>query len=382
MTLQATPAGFTKRAGGTIDDAHRQWATRPAEEAVHTVDDLVTRTQRVRALSRTKANIPWESLRVEADGQELALVGKGGTPAYLGNWAMGQLASVAGAPAGYLSKLPAQLAAECLTHGLKQGVERDNAASLLVTVSPGRLDARAILTDRYERVWDAEIAERIATICQKGTWGPAQAFRSASTAQVSHAWGTPKPLPLGWVGDRSMFALLVDYEGSVTTKAGQKLARFVMLENSEVGARAVKATLGLLDFVCGNMIMWGCSDVYEARFRHTKNVHEKLHALSAPMTARLGSGEQDKLLTSIAGASATLLGEDKDSVVERVVARTKLPKQTVIAAYGRVEATSRYGDPRSAWGMVQGLTEESQGATFADDRIDIDRAAAKLLAGF
>lgn len=46
------------------------------------------------------------------------------------------------------------------------------------------------------------------------------------------------------------------------------------------------------------------------------------------------------------------------------------------------EQTPRYGDPRSAWAMVQGLTEVSQRQSHGIDRVNADRAAGKILDKF
>ncbi len=40
------------------------------------------------------------------------------------------------------------------------------------------------------------------------------------------------------------------------------------------------------------------------------------------------------------------------------------------------------GDPRTPWGMAQGLTRYSQTTPYADKRTDIDRAAGRLLEAF
>jgi hypothetical protein len=49
-------------------------------------------------------------------------------------------------------------------------------------------------------------------------------------------------------------------------------------------------------------------------------------------------------------------------------------------AYAVAEArTDRYGDPRTAWAMANGLTEHSQTFTNIDARTAVDRAAGKVL---
>jgi len=62
------------------------------------------------------------------------------------------------------------------------------------------------------------------------------------------------------------------------------------------------------------------------------------------------------------------------------ITATELPRGLVVDAYERAEATPRYGDPKSAWGMLNGLTEASQhAAEHADKRAAIDAKAARLM---
>jgi hypothetical protein len=384
------PAGFKRRADGDLMDASRQWANRPADEAVATVDELVARTTAVRRACRDKADVAWDSLRVEPVGRELALVGRGGKPAQLTNFAAGQLCGLpcgdgeTAAPLGFLRKLSTPLAAQVLNERLSHGVARKRDANLLVklpTDSGDPLTVRSITTAAYERVWDVELATRVADLCRRSSWGPAEAFRKAGGGQVTHAWGQPgEALPLGWVGDRSSFIALVDYDGAVDV-GGSKLARFVLLSNSEVGAGSLKVTFGLLDFVCCNFILWGAKDVVDWTGRHTATIRERMVEAFAPMSRRMGSGERDELRSGIVAAQAHLLGPGQDETIAVVRAATALPKAIVADAYVRAEATSRYGDPRSVWGMVNGLTEASQHVAkgYADKRAAIDAAAARLM---
>jgi hypothetical protein len=211
-----------------------------------------------------------------------------------------------------------------------------------------------------------------------GTWGRADAFRHAGQPQ-KHAFGEKPSLPLGWVGDRSMFIVLVDYEHPIVTPAGT-FARFLMLSNSEVGAGSLKITFGLLDYACCNFILWGCSQVYEAAFRHTKSVHEKWAALSAGFSRQLESGERDSIITGITLAQKQLLGGSEPSVLAVTRAATDLPAELVQDGFNPAARTPPYGDPRSVSGMVNGLTEASQHATVnADKRAQIDAKAARLM---
>jgi len=364
----------TRKADGQVMDAHRQWANRPADEAVFSFDDLLARTRRQRFGSTETQPVKWGRLQVGTMGDELRLFTPGGNSALMTNFAMSRLAAVAGAPAEYLGKLPAQLAADCLNEGLKSPAS-NGSVSLLV--ANDRI--RAMTSERYERVWDHEIAALAYELHTRGTWGSCQAFRSAGADRVSHAWGDSKPLPLGWVGDRSSFIALADYEGAVDVN-GTKLARFALLSNSEVGAASLKITFGLMDFACANFILWGCQQVTEVSIRHIGSIRERFMSLTAPMTRALSSGERDDISSAMRAASRTLVADTKVETLARAAVITKLPAKLIQDAWNRAEATERYGDPRSVWGMLSGLTEASQhAADYADKRVAIDESAARLM---
>ncbi len=375
------PAGFTKRQGGTIMDANRQWANRRPDEAVWTVDDLLTRTGRAKQASTEQNGVAWSDLLIGTDdaGELMMLAGDG--PLRFSNYSFGQLCGLpvgpteAGlAPAHFVSQLSAETAAHILNERLQLGVSRDAPASLLLGARADRNVLRSVTTDRYERVWDHDLALRVAAMCERGTWGPAQAFRRAGQAPQNEGG-----LPLGWVGDRSMFVALVDYDGAIEHK-GSTYARFFLLSNSEVGAASLKITFGLLDFVCCNFILWGCTEVYEATFRHTKSIHERVAVVGQGIKA-LSSGERSGIVEGIDAARAYLLGDNEKQVIATTIAATDLPRNLVTDAWQRAQATSRYGDPRSAWGMLNGLTEASQVASggLADKRTAVDIKAARLM---
>lgn len=379
------PSGFTKRANGDIMDVNRQWASRPADEAVFSVDDLLARTKLAQQRSTEVMGVQWADLSVVADGERLLLSHNGGVSSKaFSNYSMQQFCMLPTndgdtiAPQSFISKLPAKLAAECLNDRLSRGIARTGDAQFMVREN----DIRCVTTERYERVWDFELAERVAKLSKSSGWGPAQAFKTAESSN-RQAWGNASkqaPLPLSWVGDRSMFICMVDYDGAIEHE-GNQYARFFLLSNSEVGAAALKVTFGLLDFVCCNMILWGCHEVYEASFKHTKSVHERCWAaLSKGFDRSLESGERDSIVRGIDAARAYLIGDSEEQVVAVTRAATDLPKNLVVDAYARAAATPRYGSPNTVWGMVNGLTEASQASTqHADKRTAIDAKAARLM---
>lgn len=381
------PNGVRAVKGGDLMHASKEWANRPKDQAVYTMAELLQRTKAVQASARTSSNVPWAELRVAAhdNGRDLCLT-RGAGAARFTNWSLGQLCSLPSSDGSgtianqqFLGKLTPQTAAIVLNERLQAGIARKADAQLLFARQGDANQLRAITTDKYTRVWDAEIVERLAGLCERGTWQPAEAYRTADADRTIFGMKAGNALPLGWVSDRDMFVVLVDYDGAVEV-AGSRYARFVMLSHSEVGDGALWLMWGLFDGACANFIMWGCRDVYEVNLRHSRSINEKWAEIGNAMKLpRLSSGEQSDLVAGITLARNTLLADNDENARAVIEAATKLPKGLVADAYELATNTPRYGDPKSIWGAVNGLTEVSQRAAHTDRRVQIDVAAARLM---
>lgn len=88
--------------------ASHQWAIRPADQRFWSLEELHTATHHYAMQARTATDVPYATLRTQANAGEVMLVGKKDVPAKLTHWAFGQLAARVGAPAGYLRSLPAR----------------------------------------------------------------------------------------------------------------------------------------------------------------------------------------------------------------------------------------------------------------------------------
>ena len=85
--------------------ASRQWASRPADERFESLQALFNATKSYADIAAEKV-VPFSSIRVEAQGEDMGIVGKAGIPAKFTHWAFGQLCRNVGAPADYLRDLP------------------------------------------------------------------------------------------------------------------------------------------------------------------------------------------------------------------------------------------------------------------------------------
>ena len=150
--------------------ANRQWQTRPPDERFRDLDSLYAATREYTDSARVSA-VLYSSMRVEAQEKEMALVGKSNQPAQFTHWAFGQLSARVGAPADYLRSLPPTLAAQNLNYGLANRPPEGTAQLLFHT--NGGLLLRAFTSDKYARIWNYEVAERLLTLRDRG-WEPAK----------------------------------------------------------------------------------------------------------------------------------------------------------------------------------------------------------------
>ncbi len=58
---------------------------------------------------------------------------------------------------------------------------------------------------------------------------------------------------------------------------------------------------------------------------------------------------------------------------------TRLGRKALEAGYDLAEASPRYGNPNTVWAMTNGLTELSQKTGYADDRVEMDKQAGKVM---
>lgn len=346
--------------------AHRQWASRPADERFATLADLHSATK---AYASTAAESRRQNadLRVEVIDGDVQLIGKSGAPAKLTHWAFGQLSQRVGAPPAYLRGLPATLATQNLNHGLK-AIDQEADAQLLFHMN-GSLLLRAITSDKYSRIWNHEVADRLLDMAARG-WEPAipdmNAFNGAE--------------PSLYASDHDMFVFLRSANTTINEPGSDRpIWRGVIVENSEVGAGALKFTRFMYRAMCGNHIIWGASKVMEVSFRHVGSVQERWGAFQTTVRSWSDASESEER-GIIERAQSRMIAATKDEVLDALFGKPqlKLSRKTLEAGYDAVKQ-DQDGDPRTVWGIVQGLTRHSQTLPFADTRTELDRAAGKIL---
>jgi hypothetical protein len=357
--------------------AHQEWANRPADERYQSLVDLAVAadTQRRRSIELVQ---PIHADTVQAiDGRLVLDLQPGHALAHNGpigmtSWAFQQLCHDGGAPSAYLKTLPADVAADCLRHGL-QAYGSDTDRMLYVDEDAGTL--RAVTSPKYSRLHNAAIADRLVDMQESHPeWKLPMGYANGE-------WGAPLVPSGAYLSDRDLFIMLIDGNRAIediTDSTQQGLFRGVIVRNSDVGAAALTVDFFYFRAVCGNNIIWGMEHAIGIRRRHV-GAEMPLTLENALITAEnrlLSSASEDE--NWLRRAQSNILGSDKPEVVAAVA--KFMSKKTAEAAYD--VAAQREPNPNSAWGFVQGLTAISQQTPHANVRWEADRAASDVLRAF
>lgn len=376
--------------------ASNQWAQRPDDERFSTLQELHDAVSSYRATAR-EATVPFNTLRTEARGTEIVLVSKANTPARLTNWAFGQVALAVGAPANYLRNLPPTLAAQNLNYGLAKTEDRTDRQLLLH--ANGDLLARAITSERYTRIWNADITSRLLSMPDQGWQVPParpvrdgqRGTRIATEADVLRGEGFGLSIHVGdqiapaglYASDHDLFVFMVNNDKRISEPGNPDgLARGFFVINSEVGAASFAIIRFLYRHVCGNHIVWGAQQVSEFRIKHIGNADDRAFAHIKGELVKYANESASDEEARIDKTARFIIGATKDEVLDSLfnVKSLGLSRARLSDAYDRAEQDEVAAvNPRSLWGMAQGVTRLSQESQYADERVQLDRAAGKIL---
>src|SRR5690348_3633693 len=130
--------------------------------------------------------------------------------------------------------------------------------------------------------------------------------------------------------------------------------------------------------VCGNHIIWGAQAVQQARIIHVGRARERWEAAEQLARATREQGAlQDE--ARILLARETRVAETVEDAVSFLRLRAKVTLRDAEAALAELPQRGEDLDPLSYWGAAQGLTYLSQRTPHADARMQLDRAAGRVL---
>ena len=351
--------------------AHKQWASRPDEERYTSLHEMLAAAEARRAISRASV-VSSRALRCATvdNGQGLAIVGPSGHEVAPTNWSFGQLATLAGAPAGYLRDLPAPLAADCVDFGLQTRPVED--VGILLTRDGDGVQLRAATGPRYGRIWDADV---IAALVDRFGDG------------VNGQWRVPgvrgqrvevtKQTTTLYAGDRDFFVFLADEDNRIDVpnrRNGEPgtMARGFFISNSEVGGGTLRLKAFLFDFVCANRIVWGARELDEIAIRHTASAPDRFIEEIRPALIEYAG--------ATASATAGVLKAAQASKLDR--AGEWLAKRFGPRVAKRVEHAHMLDEGRpieTIFDAVTGATAYARGIRHQAERVEFETQAGQLL---
>lgn len=372
------------RAGEIKGEVSSQWFSRPDDQKFLSLNDLHAHTKHGADNSRAEV---FQSAEIEVradsdDTEKLELVLPNGATTEPTNWSFGQACSLVQAPAGYMRRLPGQIAAINLQHGLM------NHRSELVktyTKENGSAELRAITGPDYGRIHDHELVEAVQRIAGNGTgderWKiPGMLDWSAGT--YNPFVDVTKETTTLFASDRDVFLFLVDDTHPIEigkTASGEPdlVFRGFYAWNSEVGSRSLGLAAFYLRGVCQNRMLWGVENFQQTTIRHSKGAPGRFIEEIRPALNSFANASDMKFLEGVKEAKSKIVASNDDERAEFLTRRgfTKGEAAKVIDKVLKEE-----GKPaRSVWDFVQGITAEARSKGHQDARLDMEKRAGKLL---
>ncbi len=391
-----------------LNQASHEWATRPADQRFWDLNEMQTATAFHRSTA-TERTVDFSTVRLDSpitDDSILFVDDSEDAPirrSRIGHYAFGQLCRTFEAPASYLRSLPASLAVDCLENGRRRWVQ-DSSNTTRQLLYQGTSDRestlRAATSESYVRVWNTEIVQRLQGLASEGWVVPSARPVGAITSRDRIAteadvidYGKESALtvkvgdmitPSGlYASDHDMFAFMIHPDVVINdNQSPHGLRRGTMIRQSEVGDCAIWKLDFLFNTVCGNHIVWDASQIKETRVRHIgKGVQENWQAMVKSIST-YAQGSANEQESKIREAQELILGNSRDEVLDLLFGKRIVTKKDAGRAYDLAEEFEAvHGNPRSMWGMVQGITRLSQQTAYADSRARLDFAAGKMLAG-
>ena len=386
--------------GNNLYEAFRQWAERPADQRFWDFPEMFTACEEWKNQA-AEAHPLLTDLRVTTGANaELLLQGSNGGHGRLLHFSFGQLSQLAKFPAGPLRSLPPGMVADVLNEKLDQRIakkDEDARLNVLMRQRNGGYDVRAITSENYGRIWNADVIRFLTPLRDRGWVVPParpatgddprarpateeDCLRNRGGGLSINPGDTIAPAGL-YASDKDCFIFMVNEDRAIEVD-GKPLYRGFFVKNSEIGDGALKITMFLYNLICGNHIVWNVADVKEVKIVHRGRLVEgKARAAFKTDLQSWEDRDTTKERELIATAKKTIIGKDADELVERLFDKKIATKTSIIEAYAVSEkhVEDHGSDPRSAWGMINGFTRASQESTFADRRVEMDRAAGKIL---
>ncbi len=359
---------------GTLMACSRQWMMRPDDERFESLPEMHEMMTAVR--QRSKAlGVSSKGLHATAIGDDhsgLVIQGPNGNPAAPTNFAFGQIAQRAGAPAAYIRKLPSALAADCINYGL-QTRDVEDLGVLLTDNGRGVPEMRACTGPNYGRIWNSDIVQSLMARFGDGRTGdwrvPGEFGREVRIGKHNTTL---------YASDRDMFVFLCDEKNRVEVpnrRNGEtgEMARGFFVWNSEVGDKTLGVAMFLFDFVCANRIVWGVEGYKEVRVRHTSGAPDRWLGEVEPVLLEYQQSSVMPLEATLKAAQRAKI----DDLNKFMASRQFTARQ---AAKFQAAHEAEEGRPiETVWDATTAITAVAREMSHNDERVDLERRGGAVL---
>ena len=299
------------------------------------------------------------------------------------NWSFGQLAQLAGAPAGYLKDLPAPIAADALQWGLRYNRSRELVKAYGQQSEGGNL--RAATGSEYGRIYDYEILDAVKKFADPDRWKIPGMMTGADQGRAIYDPFVPvtKNTTTLFASDRDIFVFLVDDThpievGKLANGDPDLMFRGFYAWNSETGSKTAGIAAMYLRGVCMNRNLWGVENFQEIKIRHTKFAPDRFAYEAAPALQSFAHGATANFLDGVKAAQDAKIASDDDAALEFLAKRAGLSQRMAKSAAAR-HLDEEQKPVRSVWDAAQAITAIARDNPHQDNRIDLERKAGALL---
>jgi hypothetical protein len=384
----------------TLNEASKQWASRPVDERFWTVQDFIDATTKRREQSVERV-VATGQLRFVGNDDGVTLRMPTGEDVALGHLSYTQLANKLEYPVkGVLpGVLPNPLIAEVLNARLAK-LSPDSKMQILLLNQDGKFSIRCATSEIYARFWDNQLSTMLRMMEANG-WiippGRPVGLEGEKTRQATEQdvlWlenaggGTSVKVgdyiaPAGiYSGDRNSFIFMINQKSAFEDDVGNVLYRGQIITNSEVGEGAFTKTKFLMQGVCGNHIIWDAQDIVSISYRHVGNAPQRILEAITQIQDGDNVAVQQQIKRVFAWMRSNPLGTTKEEVVENVYAMRLGGNITQSLLHDAIGNAAAYrdvdGDPFTWMGLMNAVTRWSQTLANADERHQVDKQISKM----
>lgn len=370
--------------GQSIGTVSAQWARRPDDQKFLDLSSLKAAVGTWRRESSTHDVKPADMVATVTDSGVLK-VNVGDLALDPTHYGFGQVAGVAGAPAGYLRSLPAPLAALNLNYGFR--ANPNDAVSAYVREN-GTKTLRAITSTSYGRIFDEDVVDAVMKIAGNGTgdmpwkvpgcidWGGKHGIAYNPRVEIT------KESTTLYASDRDLFLFLVDdlnpiEVGKLSSGAPDLMFRGFWVGNSEVGSRKYTLATMYLRGVCQNRNLWGVEGFKEIAFNHTSGAPARFLEAVEPALISYAKGSTAKVVEGVKAAKSRIVSRDDEERID-FLAKYGFSATQAKALIGI--AVEEEGRPQeSVWDHAQAITAQARASGFQDRRLHLETLAGKML---